>query len=103
MKIKIYQINLDRDEKRIAFFNLKYVKASYNGKIPLAIYDCVFEGKVKADNLEDIFRMFNIEHPDGYTGRSLSVSDVVEVVSNSNRSKFYYCDSFGFKRIKFKK
>lgn len=79
MKIKVYQINMDRDEKRIAFESLDRLK-SQNLAIDSSIYDTVFDGEVDGDTLEDVFRIFNIERPEGYRGRSLSVSDIVEVV-----------------------
>lgn len=79
MKIKIYQVNMDRDEKRVAFENLDRLE-SQNLPIDSSIYDTVFDGEVDGDTLEDVFRIFNIERPEGYQGRSLSVSDIVEVV-----------------------
>lgn len=48
--------------------------------------------------LEDLFTLFNLNHPSDYTGRSLSVSDVVEIVRKDG-SRYYYCDCFGWKRI----
>lgn len=39
----------------------------------------------------------------GYKGRSLSVSDVVEIFLASGESEFYYCEPIGFKRIRFEK
>ena len=50
-----------------------------------------------------IFYVFNMEHPSGYKGRSLSVSDVVEIFLASGGSEFYYCEPIGFKRIRFEK
>lgn len=47
--------------------------------------------------------VFNMEHPSGYKGRSLSVSDVVEIFLSSGGSEFYYCEPIGFKRIRFGK
>ena len=38
-----------------------------------------------------------------YKGRSLSVSDVVELFLASGESEFYYCEPIGFKRIRFEK
>jgi hypothetical protein len=45
-------------------------------------YDLVWSGEVPGTDrpvaaLEDIFRQFNLDHPAGFKGRSLSVSDVV--------------------------
>ena len=38
-----------------------------------------------------------------YHARSLSVSDVVEMVKSDNDSSFYFCDSFGFQPFPFNK
>ena len=43
----------------------------------------------------------NLERPEGYKGRSLSVSDVVEIVDENGDSTFHFCDSIGFKQIDF--
>lgn len=46
--------------------------------------------------------MFNLNHPEGYKDRSLSVSDVVEVMKDPMHPHcFYFCDSVGFKPIDF--
>ena len=103
MKIRIYQVNLGRDEKRVAFMGIderEHFLESRN--IDSSIYDCVFSGDVDCNNLEDVFQKFNIDHPDGYTGRSLSVSDVVEIVDAETVDKgFYYCDNVGFSKVEF--
>jgi hypothetical protein len=64
------------------------------------IYDKVFEGEVECGTLEEVYQMFNLDHPDGYRGRSLSVSDVVEVVGEEE-STFHFCDSIGFREVDF--
>ena len=97
MEIKIYQINQDRDNENLAFRTLPP-----NRNIPSEIYDKVYESEVDCSNLEDVYRMFNIEHPADFRGRSLSVSDIVEVVeSNRITPGYYYCDTYGFKPIDF--
>ena len=103
MEIKIYQINMDRDTNRIAFSGLEQLE-KYQGssEIDSGIYDEVFSGEVTCAGLEDVFRVFNLEHPRGYTGRSLSVSDIVQVVSSTDVAPgFYFCDSFGFQEVSF--
>lgn len=102
MDITIYQINMGRDHNRIAFEGLDLLKM-YQGsdKIDSRIYDRVFEGEVDCKDLEDVYRKFNLEHPEGYKGRSLSVSDVVEIVDENGDSTFHFCDSIGFKQIDF--
>lgn len=103
MKIKIYQVNTDRDEKQVAFFGIESLpKFQGSSEINSSIYDSVYVGNVDCKTLEDVFRKFNAEHPAGYKARSLSVSDVVEVIeSDSVKSGFYFCDSFGFKEVSF--
>ena len=103
MDIKIYQINMDRDSNNVAFMSHdRLPRFQGTDQIDSSIYDLVFAGDVPCANLEDIYRMFNIDHPKGYTGRSLSVSDVVQVQdSSTNEPKFHYCDSFGFKEVRF--
>lgn len=102
MEIAIFQINLKRDKKRVAFANMEHLE-EYQGssEIDSSLYDRVFEGEVECEGLEDVFRMFNLNHPDGYKGRSLSVSDIVEIIDDNGNSTFHFCDSFGFKEISF--
>ena len=101
MKIAIYQINPDRDENRVAFLNYEKLER-FQGSAELCskIYDKVFEGEVDCGTLEEVYQMFNLDHPDGYRGRSLSVSDVVEVVGEE-KSTFHFCDSIGFWEVDF--
>ena len=102
MDITIYQIDMGRDHNRIAFEGLDLLK-QYQGsdKIDSSIYDRVFVGEVDCKDLEDVYRKFNQEHPEGYKGRSLSVSDVVEIVDENGDSTFHFCDSVGFQQIDF--
>lgn len=103
MKIAIYQIAIERDENRLAFQSLNHIISVSNGRVPAELYDCVFAGEVSVQTLEDTFYVFNMEHPSGYKGRSLSVSDVVEIFLASGESEFYYCEPIGFKRIRFER
>lgn len=103
MKINIFQINLDRDKNRVAFERherLSLFQGSSN--IDSEIYDKVYECHLPCSNLEDVYTIFNISHPEDYRGRSLSVSDIVEVVESKDvKPGFYFCDSFGFKEVDF--
>lgn len=101
MNIAIYQINPDRDENNVAFLNYENLER-FQGSAALRseIYDKVFEGEVECGTLEEVYQMFNLDHPDGYRGRSLSVSDVVEVVGEE-KSTFHFCDSIGFREVDF--
>lgn len=101
MNIAIYQINPDRDENNVTFLNYENLER-FQGSAALRseIYDKVFEGEVECGTLEEVYQMFNLDHPDGYRGRSLSVSDVVEVVGEEE-STFHFCDSIGFREVDF--
>lgn len=102
MKIRIYQINLKRDTNNVAFMNLEFLeKVKGVHTVDSKIYDRVFDGEVDCKTLEDVYQMFNLNHPKDYKGRSLSVSDVVEVIKDEETSEFYFCDSIGFKQIDF--
>ena len=101
MKINIYQVNLDRDHNHVAFMGHEMLdQFQDSSEIDSAIYDRVFSGEVPCGNVEDVYRMFNIDHPEGYAGRSLSVSDVVEVL-DSRKAGFYFCDMIGFRKVAF--
>ncbi|WP_312104050.1 DUF3846 domain-containing protein [Pygmaiobacter massiliensis] len=103
MNISIYQISSERDENRVCFMGLGSL-AHFQGseQIDSSIYNKVYEGEVACANLEDVYQMFNLDHPADYRGRSLSVSDVVEVNGAAGiESGFYFCDSIGFQKVDF--
>lgn len=103
MDVKLYQINMDRDTDLIAFMSLDMLpKFQKSPSVNSQIYDKVFDGVIECSSLEGLYEIFNLHRPDGYKGRSMSVSDVVEI-RNSKEPKpgFYFCDSFGFKEIPF--
>ena len=97
MRVKIYQINSERDSDRIHFLgsderNNLFGNLNIN---PLA-YDEVFNADIDETDPEEIFRRFNTDYHPLYRGYSLSVSDVVVTEKGS-----YFCDSIGFKPIEF--
>ena len=97
MRIKIYQINPDRDKNLVKFLQYKHLDNFQDTKdINAYIYDEVFNGEVDSDNLEEIFRQFNTEGHPLHRGHSLSVSDVVVTKDGA-----YYCDSIGFQKVDF--
>ena len=103
MKIAIYKIVPEQDTNLVIFRNMEFVSEKNGGHIPAEIYECVYSGIVNANTLEDVFTVFNIYHPAGYRGRSLTASDVVEIIGADGNSSFFFCDSFGFKRVSFAK
>ena len=102
MKIKIYQINMDRDNGSYSFTNYENTIRRTGGGIRSSIYDCVFDGEVACKGLEEVYEKFNIDSPPGFKGHSLSVSDIVEIAESDSVEKgYYFCDSIGFKKIDF--
>ena len=76
------------------------------GAVDLSRYYTADHGTVEAPNpqaaCEELYRRYNIEHPAGYHGRSMSVSDVVNIWDNSvdpPKKSTWFCDSFGFKLL----
>ena len=103
MIIKIYQVNMERDPNNVCFMGYdRLEKLQGTTDIDSTIYDKVFEGEVNCFTLEKLYEIFNREHPAGYKGRSMSVSDVVEIVDGmTGKSYYHFCDSFGFKEVSF--
>lgn len=103
MKIVLYQIIPELDQKRLMYNCLENIMKSCGDKVPAEIYELVFSGDVEAKSCDEVWSIFNANIPDRYKGRSMSVSDVVEIVDSDNQSKFFFCDSIGFKEIEFDK
>ena len=97
MRIKIYQINPDRDVNRIAhtrFSDLERLQGSPD--VQASIYDEVFNAVIDQDDLEDIYLLFNTDGHPLYRGGSMKVSDVVVTEEGA-----FYCNTVGFKPITF--
>lgn len=103
MKIRVYQINPDRDEHRIMFLSHdRLARSQGSQEVNSSIYDKVYDKDVPCSNLEEVYAMLNINHPSDYRGRSLSVSDIVEVCkAEAVTQGFYFCDSVGFRQVAF--
>ena len=66
-------------------------------------YDVVYTGNLppftnQSVMLEQLYEKFNLDHPDDFTGHSLSVSDIVALKTDSVVS-CHYVDSFGFQEL----
>lgn len=104
-EFSIYQINTDRDTANVCFIGMESLEKIKGTKdVNAAAYDRVYDGKMDCISLENIYQKFNVDHPADYKGRSLSVSDVVEIrESDTLNPGFYFVDSIGFKSISFDK
>ncbi len=82
MKVKVYQINPERDINRLKFMN--YVFTQNHGGIDPQSYRCVFKGEVNATDPEQVYELLNrSERPARFFGHSLSLSDLVEVTEET--------------------
>lgn len=104
----ILQIKKGDEYHNKRFENYKHTIREYN-KIDLDDYDIkgIFDTKDFYETnkktgrlLEDIYKIWNTtRHPDGFTGHSLSVSDIVAMYQDTT-IKFHFCDSIGFRELK---
>lgn len=62
-------------------------------------YNLVYTAPLlQGETLDDIYRQFNLAHPKGFTGHSLSISDVI-VIQCDGEITSHYVDSFGFAEL----
>jgi hypothetical protein len=88
-KVRVYQADISAPCKFMDYdFTMKH------GGIERKYYKTVFSGELPVSNLEAIYMLLNTSRPEGFTGHSLSVSDIV-VVNDIT----YFVNSFGFKEI----
>lgn len=88
MKVKIYQLPVEHER---CFRGFKAEK-----RVPVEDYELVWEGELIGRTLEKVYRELNYAHPANYKARSLSVSDIVEVVREDGRGDKWFCDSVGW-------
>lgn len=102
-KTKIFQIKREvmNDKTSIArdlmFFGAPEDKTWNDIKECYAeVWEEEWSGHMEEDSfiLNTYFERFNLRHPKGYNGRSMSVSDVVQI-----DDRFYYCQPVGWKDI----
>ena len=91
MRLKIYQIDPEKDPNRLRFSPFKNID-----EVNPSMYQKVFDAEANIDNLEDAFAMFNIEGHPLLNGRSMAISDVIVTDDGA-----FYCDSLGFRNISF--
>lgn len=95
MKIKLYQMKEDLDKRGFMFRRYESVESA--GGVRREEYELVFEGELEAaSDLEDVYVIFNRYDlmPEGFEGRSLSVSDVIVTDEGA-----FFCDAYGFIKL----
>lgn len=101
----IYQTDAEyafqRWERAKKVFSFKDYEKFYSGELVdfIAYKDETITCNTNdSEILDKLFCKFNTAIPDGFTGHSLSVSDVVEIVRKSGK-RYYYCDASGWQQI----
>ena len=94
----IYQITDHSKGREYQFMGLDFV-TSHDMTVDAADYAFIYGRRLSGEEtLDSLYEKFNLHHPAGYQGHSLSVSDVV-VMQRDGQTKAYYVDSFGFKEL----
>ena len=99
MQYKIYQLKNIRETK-YAFRDWECAK---NHGFKLSDYNLVYASEIELDGddikvLEELFAIFNVNHPVDFRGHSLSMSDVVGIKRPYEKEwHLYYCDDIGWK------
>lgn len=94
----IYQLREDGAGEAYRFMGMDYLQQK-GLSVDGTDYKFVYGDELKeGDTLESFYEKFNMEHPEDYTGHSLSVSDVVVLKQNGELTA-HYVDSFGYKEL----
>ena len=93
----IYQLKRGDETRDLRFEPYDRLTATGHAVDP-ANYDLIYSAPLApGTSLEAIFTRFNIDHPKGFKGHSLSVSDVV-VLHQNGQDTAHYVDSIGYRQ-----
>lgn len=98
----IYQLRRNSELAELCFMNSHYLR-EHDIEPDFDHYEAVYSGTISSGSstearLDDLYMKFNAEHPQDFTGHSLSVSDIVVLRQNGAVSS-YYVDSVGFTTV----
>ena len=95
---RIYQLKQTGETAGLSFMPYSYLRAR-GIELSFGSYDEVYAGElVDEESLENIYEKFNTEPPEDFTGRSLSISDIV-VLEKKGGAAAYYVDSMGYREV----
>ena len=98
----IYQLKRNEATADLTFMDYAYLEKK--GMEPQRDnYELVYTGALTSEGsqiekLEDLYRTFNIDHPQDFTGHSLSKSDIV-ALKEAGVVSCHYVDSIGYKEL----
>ena len=98
----IYQLRRDSELADLCFMNSHYLR-EHDIEPDFDHYEAVYSGSLPSGSstearLDELYMKFNAEHPQDFTGHSLSVSDIVVLRQNGVVSS-HYVDSVGFVQL----
>ena len=96
--VRIWQLKPDSDSM-MKFIGYDEFRKNFGEPSP-EDYEVVYDGSPGTNDPDKIFELFNLSRPEGFTGHSLSMSDVVELYEGGD-SEFRFVDRFGFREIAF--
>ena len=91
MKVKIYQLPVEHDRCFRGF--------DVNKRVPMEDYELVWEGELGGRTLDKVYRELIYAHPADYKARSLSVSDIVEVIGEDGKGNKWFCNNVGWVKV----
>ena len=97
----IYQVSRD-DPQNVRFMNLDWLQ-SHNLAVNRNNYDLIYTAPLNGsgstmEQLETLYKQFNLQKPVDFHSPSLSVSDIV-AIKQDGKVSCHYCDSVGFTEI----
>lgn len=98
----IYQLKRNEATADLTFMEYAYLESK--GIEPKRDnYELIYTGALtgegsQIEKLEDLYRTFNIDHPQDFTGHSLSKSDIV-ALKEAGVVSCHYVDSIGYKEL----
>lgn len=94
----IFQLKDGEDLRGYRFTNTEYMQ-SHGMYVDRENYNRVYRGRLQPnETLDGIFQKFNINQPEDYHGRSISVSDVI-CIKQDGKTTAHFVDSYGFTEI----
>lgn len=106
IQFDILQIDLEKEirgELNYAFIDSEFLVTNTKQLFPppADLYQKVYTDHQERIAPEEVFRKFNIAHPQDYRGRSLSISDVIRYHLRNGQLLHLFCDTVGFRAIDF--
>ena len=94
----IFQLKEGENLRDYRFTNTEYMQ-SHGMYVDRENYNRMYRGRLQPnETLDEIFQKFNINQPEDFHGRSLSVSDVI-CIKQDGKTTAHFVDSYGFTEV----